>query len=759
MPDLRSDTKNEAKEVMDVKRDMDRDTFLSDLDNILSEGGLSARAVAEEEENSEDSERSVSEEIEEAQKEEEQDDQDGQEFKPVINGDNMTDASTGATINLSQDLNQVSQNDDAGMQDTGEDKAAGNDMSSESLLDMTTGATAGVRGMRGFIDQQNMDVETGAVKVVSKHKLRLFKMVDFLKKTKKGLGNFFSKKLPAAFKTGATKAKGLLKYTPVAPLVHLIDKVAEHRESTRPQREEKARQKEEAAKQKKAQMLIDKDKKLQQKAEERRLKEEMDALEAKWKAAHKEYEARWNEEHNTTKFKVGKFFKGIWGGIKTGAKKVAQIIKAGGARLAGGIIENGNALASTKVGQNIGKVARKSIVEVKKFIKESKEFAVEVVGKVTNWYEQTRDEYDEYSFENRMTKIDEEERKKKENGEEVPDEDYRTRYLALTEELKGKLAPIRKNVDRRKHIEEALAEMEGSQTLSLPGEEEISTEDWRPPESYTKGADIAGSVISGISQLGQTIRVKDYGLGNAYNYMKQTGKYAAKGLLQMVTELGQMGVNAAKVDVHRKRQELMDAIRSTTADALIRRIATYAKSNAEIQKIEAGIDIAKNIIGAGEGLMTSTGNLGFASALSVLNNVLTGIKMLSTATKKRAQVKNGIKDMLGGKEGYYALKQKYKMHAPEMRRAVRDALGVSTSEEAATADKWELSHQMRERIKSGEDNSDIRHMVRSAGGDREIDFDTLMGAGKTVRRRNADRSKKKTFMTAESLKTMNRRVG
>ena len=199
------------------------------------------------------------------------------------------------------------------------------------------------------------------------------------------------------------------------------------------------------------------------------------------------------------------------------------------------------------------------------------------------------------------------------------------------------------------------------------------------------------------------------------------------------------------VDKYKKRERMMEAINSTSKDQLIKRMSKYAKDNAALKKMEAGFDVALNVLKTVEGAGKITGMAAVAGGASFLGEVTSGVKMLALSSKTRAGVKAGIKDMLGGKEGYYALKAKYKMHAPEMRRAVRDALGVATSADAVTADKWELSHLMHERTKDGTTGDiDAERMVAEAGGTTERKFDALQGAGTSVKRRNADRRRRMT---------------
>ncbi len=566
------------------------------------------------------------------------------------------------------------------------------------------------------------EARTGAKKGLTKKKKFLFSVISGLKKAKKGIGNFFKKTLPKAFKTGAGYARKALEYTPAAPVLKLYDKIKEKWDEYRPLREMNAQLKKEK-------LLMDEAGARRAKAEELRLKEEKKALKAKAKAA------LWEEKkkNNTLDYRTVQFFKGVWNGVKKGASWIGNKIKTGATWV-------GAKIMSTRGGQALGRVAAKTVKEVKRIVIDTKNAVCGVIAKVTGAIEGMKDEYDAYSFEERMQKITEEENKKRENGEEVPKDDYRTRFLALTDELRGKLASIRNNVDRREEIERSLAEMEGNTVMRLPGKEEVDAEVWQNVGDKTKDADISGTVFSAAGNVKSFIKVEEYTNKDLQFFMNQD-KITGIGVIKIVSALGQVGSESAKVQVFRHRKQLMDAIASTSKDELLRRVSQYAKSQAQLDEMVAGFNVAQNIISIGQGAAEMTGAVGatVSSALGTVNSVLSGVKMLATSAKTRANVKAGIKDMLGGKEGYYALKKKYRMHAPEMRRAVRDALGVATSEDAVTADKWELSHLMSERAKSGESGPEMDSMIAEAGGLTERHFDRLQGAGKTVRRRNANR--------------------
>ncbi len=721
-----ADLETDGKQLIDEGQSIESEQFSSELDNVIEEEGEAPENETGSEkegeaQKEEDADKEEEQEKKEEQEEEKAEEKMDQQPEIKVNGRKLVSEEGDVSVDINEELESGNTDDTSGIKVEKEDGEAAEEAAVKpaDIFGTKTGASRISGESAEDIIQQNQDdlqdlsgkdqsepestantvldanMKTGAKRAISKPKRFLFATVIGFKRAKKGIGNFFKKTLPKAFQSGAKLAKNVLKRTPLAPMVSLIDKVIEQREKTRPERE---RKKKEAKEKKLAKWLQDQDEKRHAKEEKERLKKEKEELEAKIKAELKE-KKRLEEAGK----KPG-FFRKMWNGIKTGVFWLGRKIKE--SKVAGFAVKTVKQLkevfitAKAKIGGVLDKV----------------------VGKVSAVIEQTKDDFDDYSFEDRMSRITEEENAKKRKGEEVPEQDYRTRYLALTEELKGKLASVRNNIERREEIEVALFEMEGmdSSTVKLKNgsEEQVDRGEWTD-ELQPLGweSDLANMALD---------------LGTS---LLPFGEHAGVAL----SSLGKIGSEASRVDKYKKRKDLMNAIQATSRDELVKRMSRYAKDEAGLRQMEAGFDVALNIFKAAEGASMLAGMGMVTAGAKFANFATTGVKMLATASKKRSGVKAGIKDMLGGREGYYALKAKYKMHAPEMRRAVRDALGVATSEDAVTADKWELSHLMHERTKQGPMDKETERMVAEAGGTSEKKFDALQGAGSTIRRRFADR--------------------
>ena len=725
------ETETTGKELLDESLSIESEQFDPDLDNVITEktGKKEDEAEVEAEvaQGKDPLKEGESTETEEkADKEAEEEDNEDPEID--VEGNRLVARKEGVSLDVDSDFSGPERGDTVeDMETTDEEKQVAKEQprNPTDIFAMETGATR-VSGedsedvVQPALTDSNQseqaektdsvldsNVKTGATKVISKPKRILFSAILGLKRAKKGIGNFFKKKLPKAIETGGKMAMGVLRKTPLAPAVKLIDMAMEYRERTRPERERKAQLKKEEKEKKQAQWLLDQDEKRRKKEEQERLEKEKAELKAKLKAELKE-KKRLEEAGK----KPG-FFKKMWNGIKTGVFWLGRKIKQSKAA--------DFAVKSVKTLKELFVTAKAKIGGM----------LDTVVTKVTDYVDQTKDEFDEYSFEDRMTRVTEEENKKKQNGDPVPEQDYRTRYLALTEELKVRLADVRKNITRREEIESALSEMEGmdSDAVKLKDGfgEEVSRKEWTDDvAALDTSSEIASTVISAIGAV-----VEKTPIGN-------------HPLVETIVSLGKMGSEINRAALFKQRKELMDAIHSTAKDQLVKRMSRYVKDNAEVRYLEAGFDAAILGLTAFEGVGKTTGVAPLAAGASLIKNITTGVKMLVTSSKTRAGVKNGIKEMLGGKEGYYGLKAKYRMHAPEMRRAVRDALGVATSEDAVTADKWELSHLMHERTKNGNMDIETERMVAEAGGSSERHFDTLQGAASKIKRRNADRRRRMT---------------
>ena len=710
-------TEASSKEILKAGRQIEDDPISSELDNYVEDEVRTEDNEIEAEGG--ESETETETETETESKETAEENQLDKIPEVQVKDDSLVSPEGNVSVNIENETEQGT--DTTGMELTQEEKEASGEISQKpsDIFDTKTGASRimgedtedpaqqeeAAREEAGPETEKDnvFDANTGAGEVmkISKPKKILFSTILGFKRAAKGIGNFFKKKLPKAFKSGAAVAKKVLKYTPVAPLVTLVDQVIEYREKTRPQREEKARLKKEAKEKEKAKWLEDQDEQRHKKEEQKRIEKEKKELEAKQKAA------LWEEKKRRGSFdyKAWKFFSDRWKNIKTGASWIGRKIKE----------------------SKLGVFGAKTIKKVKGIVNEAKVRVVGVIGVVANKVGQITDEYDAFSFEDRMQRVDAEEKAQKERGMDVPEQDYRTRYLALTDRLRTMLEPIRKNIKRREEIEEALSEVEGNSTppesVTTKSGEEVNTGEWTEKvQDRGAGSDLANTIIDVAGTV-----------------IPKIIPYADNNVFDLAKSLSKMGAEIGKAADFRERKKLMDAIVATTKDQLIRRMSKYAKDNAEIKEITAGFDAALNAMDAVGKVGTLTGMAAVSTGVSAVKNITTGIKSVVTSSKTRAGVKNGIKEMLGGRDGYYKLKAEFRMHAPEMRRAVRDALGVASSEDAVTADKWELSHLMSERAKQGAMDKETERMVAEAGGKSERSFDTLQGAGSKVRRRLANR--------------------
>ena len=142
--------------------------------------------------------------------------------------------------------------------------------------------------------------------------------------------------------------------------------------------------------------------------------------------------------------------------------------------------------------------------------------------------------------------------------------------------------------------------------------------------------------------------------------------------------------------------------------------------NVNYAKGEANTDVSNKAFGAANSILNVVNKAveSFAGEeAGKLVSKITGIIGKGLAFGKdffarrfsKKSAKAGLKGLLGGTAAYKALKEKYKMHAPEMRRAIRTAAKKSSVQELVNADK--------DMLKKGETNDGGAGAGKSDGED------------------------------------------
>jgi hypothetical protein len=197
-----------------------------------------------------------------------------------------------------------------------------------------------------------------------------------------------------------------------------------------------------------------------------------------------------------------------------------------------------------------------------------------------------------------------------------------------------------------------------------------------------------------------------------------------------------------------KRLEKM--IASKEAGSKDARALQYMKDKSEKDAKTGGFDVAKGLVDTAAKLATSFGNtkIGeYAGKIAGLINMglAFGKEKLAQRLDKKS-VKNGMKNLIGGTDAYKKLKEKYKLKAPDMRRAIRTAAKATSGKALVDADKDKL---VEDYSKNGDVDGEAAIM---AGGLKSSKLSDAMGAGKDEKEQTKDEAKDELKNVAKDSK-------
>ncbi len=404
----------------------------------------------------------------------------------------------------------------------------------------------------------------------------------------------------------------------------------------------------------------------------------------------------------------------MWGGIKSGAGKAwdwAKNTKLGkwvGEKLADkepgffskmfGKIKGGaswliNKAANTSAGKWIageyGK-GKKWINEQKGWLEEKKQRLLEFKNKVS-------DEMDDHEHERRMAY-------KAKQG----DPDYENRYNEYVDELKNndeiqalvsKLSPadIKRVMDELENgVEDEGGKKEegGSGVMSTVG----------------KAADFAG----GVAENDGVANVVEKHLG------KKAADYAP-GALYGVNTLINTGSNAMKAYKFGKRADEQKALSKEVQDKKLQSLLGRASDQNEINKVSSTADAALDIsTGVNKIAKTIPGGSTIASIASAAGTGIKVAKHFKVSSMEESATKRALKNIVGGPEGYRALKAKYRLQAQEMRRGMREAVGMRSEKDVAQLEDESLIDYAKSKAAEGDENA--KKTINSVGKDAIADM-------------------------------------
>lgn len=405
------------------------------------------------------------------------------------------------------------------------------------------------------------------------------------------------------------------------------------------------------------------------------------------------------------------FFSKLWGNIKTGAaslKEKAENSKAGQwlakkksereekkakkklekkepgffGKLWGNIKTGATALKEKVVNSKAGQWTKGKISKGINWYKEQKEWLGKKKEQIRAVKDKISDDFDDHEFERRMNQ-------KARNG----DPEYRTRYMKLMEELKS--------IPGIKDLQGSLS---NGDIDNFTKELEAGTEKEEEKESaVSKAGDL-------LDKAGEKLSIS--GLSGAGALLKAGGH-------------AKDAFGAAK-----QSKNLSMAGEKFKSDAILRRSAVYASEESHKQSVTSAFDAFDEISSGASKVLPGVGST-VASAV----NFGAGIaKKAVVAKMDKKSKKRGIKELLGGVEGYRKLKEKYRMQSQEMRRAIREVLGVRTEDDIVNTDKMHLSGEVAKRMKE-KDESAVELAKTMGANDRKGLYKAMGGSSSVIGRR------------------------
>lgn len=356
---------------------------------------------------------------------------------------------------------------------------------------------------------------------------------------------------------------------------------------------------------------------------------------------------KWVQEKLADKSDEPGFFEKAWNKVKTGARALAKKVKSKAAWL----------------GEQKDRAG--------KWIDEQKEWVDQKMSDLKLWKQAHIDEpLDNHEHERRVRFM-----------ERQGDNGYGKRYHDLVGELKALPGIERlKGLVEGKEIEEVLLELE-------------------------KGNDSVDEKMEAATAKGESLVGKPSGLLDV-KFIKNKAKDRFGGGIDRVSDglaygkaaLGAVKSGAGIVTAQRLKKDL-SAMEKKTSDPTLSKGIRFAKKNADKSTVKKSFDIVKTGVTAAGRLFKQK------TAAKVANTAIGFAESAVTSGMDKETRKESLKGLLGGVEGYRQLKAKCKLKAPEMRRAIRQAIGVSSEDDVVNMDRLTTSHDIMKNARDGEQQS------------------------------------------------------
>jgi hypothetical protein len=210
-------------------------------------------------------------------------------------------------------------------------------------------------------------------------------------------------------------------------------------------------------------------------------------------------------------------------------------------------------------------------------------------------------------------------------------------------------------------------------------------------EKKSTGEKVAGVLDKGAS-----------GVEKSHKVIKKISEAKAKqggNIVNAFANMVRVVDKGMEVQENKKEVARTEALQNDEAvknDNASGRLAQHLHRNAQNKYDNSVIDFSENTVDLSASMATVlTGNSVAANAASkVVKGVMEGARAGINAKNDKETKKMSIKGIMGGVEGYKALKEKYKMKAPEMRYAMLEVLGLQSEQDIVNADIGNLATQV-----------------------------------------------------------------
>lgn len=363
---------------------------------------------------------------------------------------------------------------------------------------------------------------------------------------------------------------------------------------------------------------------------------------------------------------------------------------------------------------------------------------------------------------------------------------YASRYYELIDELSQmpSLMALTKQSegqkDKEKAVDEAVKDIQkGQDSEKVPADKEEVTgktqEEITKPEEKTKKEEVPENAKTGEMQVktdevqaktveasgkseiegtpektGETPEAEKAGSAPAKTDEKPQAESADKTEKESHSEEAkadkgavarQIAGETAKVAVENKdkavgiyknsrRQKTLEKLAEQTDNTTGKgRSYRYMAAQTNKEKTQAGFDIAATAVNTVSDMLqkfgsSKVGDIAGKIAGYINKALAFGKEFMSKKIEKKS-IKEGIKGLVGGNDAYKKLKDKYRLHGQDMRRAIRTAAKHSSVTDLINADKDKLSDEYAKNVK--DKDSGVADVMGLAGGTDELAMKKALG--------------------------------